>query len=120
MFPMSRLAPSRPFSGVGPDSIIPRDSISLPVTFGTSKNYRTKSAVFDIAEVNLPLNAILGRPALYQFMAVAHYGYLVLKMPSPNGVIKIRGDRFIGVSVLEKLQTLVAAQEAAASHGEQD
>jgi hypothetical protein len=36
-------------------------------------------------------------------MAVAHYGYLVLKMPSPNDVLKICGDRDAGVSALEKL-----------------
>jgi hypothetical protein len=70
--------------------------------------------MFDVAEVSLPFNAILGRPALYQFMAVAHYGYLVLKMPSPNGVLKIRGDREAGISALEKLQALVAQHEATA------
>jgi hypothetical protein len=42
-------------------------------------------------------NAILGRPALYQFMVVAHYGYLVLKMSSANGVLKIWGDRDVGL-----------------------
>jgi hypothetical protein len=30
-----------------------------------------------------PFNAIIDRPALYRFMAVDHYRYLVLKMPSP-------------------------------------
>jgi hypothetical protein len=32
--------------------------------------------------VYLPFNAIIGRPTLYRFMSIAHYGYLVLKMPS--------------------------------------
>jgi hypothetical protein len=36
-------------------------------------------------------------------MVVAHYGYLVLKMSSPNDIIKIRRDRSAGVSALEKL-----------------
>jgi hypothetical protein len=57
----------------------------------------------DVTEVNLPFNAILGRPALYQFMAITHYGYLVLKMPSPNDIINIRGDHSAGVSPLQKL-----------------
>jgi hypothetical protein len=100
---MSRLSPSRPFLGVGPSSIIPRSSISLPVTFRTPKNYRTESAVFGVVEVNLPFNTIIGRSALYQFMAVSHYRYLVLKMSSPNGIIKIHGDRSVSVSTLEKL-----------------
>jgi hypothetical protein len=82
---------------------MPRSYISLPVTFGTHENFPTESVLFDITEVSLPFNAILGRPALYQFMAVTHYGYLVLKMSSPNGVLKIRGDHNVGVSALEKL-----------------
>jgi hypothetical protein len=67
------------------------------------ENYHIESIVFDVAEVNLPFNAIIGRPALYQFMAITHYGYLILKIPSPNGIINIRGDRSTGISVLEKL-----------------
>jgi hypothetical protein len=100
---MSRISPSRPFSSVGLGSIIPRGSISLLVTFRTPKNYRTESVLFDVTEVNLPFNAIMGRPTLYQFMAVTHYGYLVLKMLSSNGIIKIRGDRTAGVFMPEKL-----------------
>jgi hypothetical protein len=46
-----------------------------------TENFCTESILFDVAEVSLPFNAILGRPTLYQFMVVAHYGYLVLKMP---------------------------------------
>jgi hypothetical protein len=107
--PMSRLSPSRPFSGVSPGSIIPRSSISLLVTFGTPENYRTKSVVFDAA-VNLPFNTIIGRPV----------GYLVLKMSSPNDISKIRGDHSASISVLEKLQVLVAASWAAAGQGVPD
>jgi hypothetical protein len=77
---MAKLAHSHPFLGVGPGSIISRDRISNPVTFGTPENYRMESVIFDVVEVNLPFNAILDRLALYQFMVVAHYGNLVLKM----------------------------------------
>jgi hypothetical protein len=63
--PMSKLAPSRPFSGVGLGSVMPHGSISLPVMFGTPENYHTESILLDITEVNLPFNTILGRPALY-------------------------------------------------------
>jgi hypothetical protein len=117
---MSSLSPSCPFLGVGLGSIIPRGSISLPVIFGTPENYRTENALFDIAEVNLPFNVIIGKPALYQFMVVAHYGYLVLKMSSPNGIIKIRGDRTTGVFALEKLQALKTTHEVAAGQGAPD
>jgi hypothetical protein len=47
-------------------------------------------------------------------MVVAYYGYMLLKMPSPNGVLKIRGDRDAGVSTLEKVQALAASREAVA------
>jgi hypothetical protein len=53
-------------------------------------------------------------------MVVVHYGYLVLKMPSLDGVLKIWGDRDAGACELEKLQALAAAREAAAEPGGQD
>jgi hypothetical protein len=109
--PMGKLQPSRPFSGVGPVSVMPRGCISLPVTFGTAENFRTESILFDVTEVSLPFNAILGRPALYRFMAVAHYGYLVLKMPTPDGVLRIRGDCDAGACALEKLQALLGSRQ---------
>jgi hypothetical protein len=116
--PMSRFTHSHHFLGVGLGSIISHGNISLLVTFRTLENYRMESVIFDIMEVNLRFNAIIDRPALYQFMAITLYGYLVLKMLSPNGIIKICGDRTVGVSSLEKLQVLAVAQEAAAGYGE--
>ena len=37
----SKLAPSRPFSRVGPQLVFPLGSITLPVRFGTEDNFRT-------------------------------------------------------------------------------
>jgi hypothetical protein len=107
----SRLGPSRPFSRVGPQPVYPLGSIALQVTFGTEENFSTENVQFDVVEVNLPFNAIIGRPALYRFMAIAHYGYLVLKMPSPAGSLTVRGDRAAAVTAVEKLHAL--AVEAA-------
>jgi hypothetical protein len=106
--PGSRLGPSHPFSGVGPQPVYPLGSIALQVTFGTEENFRTENVVFDVAEVNLPFNAIIGRPALYRFMAIAHYRYLVLKMPSPIGVLTVQGDRVAALAAVEKLHALAA------------
>jgi hypothetical protein len=106
--PGSWLGPSRPFSGVGPQPVYPLGSIALPVTFRTEENFRTENVQFDIAEVNLPFNAIIGRPTLYLFMAIAHYGYLVLKMSSPAGVPTVRGDRAAALAAVEKLHALAA------------
>ena len=96
--PGSRLGPSRPFSGVGPQPVYPLGIITLPITFGTEENFRTENVQFDVAEVNLPFNAIIGRPALYRFMAIAHYGYLVLKMSS------LLGSSPCGATALLRLQ----------------
>jgi hypothetical protein len=115
----SRLGPSRPFSGVGPQPVYPLGSIALPVTFGTEENFRTENVQFDVAEVNLPFNAIIGRPALYQFMAIAHYGYLVLKMLSPAGVLTVRGDRPATLATVEKMHAL-AAEAARPDDGRRD
>jgi hypothetical protein len=84
----------------------PLGSIALPVTIGTEENFRMESIVYDVAEVNLPINAIIGRPALYRFMAIAHYGYLVLKMSSPTGVLTVWGDHAAALAAVEKLQAL--------------
>jgi hypothetical protein len=54
----SRLGPSRPFSGVGPQPVYPLRSIALLVTFETEENFRTENVQFDVAEVNLPFNAL--------------------------------------------------------------
>jgi hypothetical protein len=104
----SQLGPSRPFSEVGAQPVYPLGSITLPVTFGTEENFRTENVQFDVAEVNLPFNAIIGRPALYRFMAIAHYGYLVLKMMSLAGVLTMRGDRAAALAAVEKLHALAA------------
>jgi hypothetical protein len=37
-------------------------------------------------------HAILSQPALTKFMAVPHYSYLVLKMPTEQGVLTLRGN----------------------------
>ena len=100
------MAPSRPFSRVGPQPVFRLGSITLPVTFGTEENFRTENVLFDVADVNLPFNAIIGRPALYRFMAVAHYGYLVLKMPSPTCVLTVPGDRTAAMAAVEKLHAM--------------
>jgi hypothetical protein len=117
--PGSRLGPSRPFSKVGPQPVYPLGSIVLPVTLRTEENFRTENVQFDFAEDNLPFNAITGRPALYRFMAIAHYGYLVLKMPSPAGVLTVRGDRPAVLAAIEKMHAL-AVEAARPNDGGRD
>ena len=43
-------------------------------------------------DLESPYHALLGRPALAKFMAVPHYAYLKMKMPSSKRIITIAGD----------------------------
>jgi hypothetical protein len=52
-------------------------------------------------------------------MAIAHYGYLVLKMPSPAGVLTMWGDRAAVLAAVEKLHAL-AAETARLDDGGRD
>jgi hypothetical protein len=83
-----------PFYGIVPgNAAIPLGSVVLPVTFGeTRENYRTEYIKFEVADFETSYHAILGRPTIAQFMAVPHYTYLILKMPSPTGVHSLQGD----------------------------
>jgi hypothetical protein len=79
------------------NAAIPLGSVVLPVTFGeTRDNYHTEYVKFEVADFETSYRAILGRPAIAKFMAVPHavphYTYLVLKMPSPAGVLSLQGD----------------------------
>jgi hypothetical protein len=67
--------------------------VILPVTFEeTRENYRTEYVKFEVTDFETSYHAIFGRPAIAKFMAVPHYTYLVLKMPSPAGVLSLQGD----------------------------
>jgi hypothetical protein len=83
-----------PFYSIIPgNAAIPLGSVVLPVTFGeTRDNYRTEYDKFEVADFETSYHAILDRPAIVKFMAVPHYTYLVLKMPSPAGVLSLQGD----------------------------
>jgi hypothetical protein len=83
-----------PFYGIVPgNAAIPLGSVVLPVTFGeTKENYCTECIKFEVADFETSYHVILGRPAIAKFMAVPHYTYLVLKMPSPAGVLSLQGD----------------------------
>jgi hypothetical protein len=83
-----------PFYGIVPGNVaIPQGSLVLPVTFGeTRDNYRTEYVKFEVADFETSYHAILGRPTIAKFMAVLHYTYLVLKMPSPASVLSLQGD----------------------------
>jgi hypothetical protein len=54
-----------------------------------------------VADLNLPYNAVLGRPALVKFMVAAHYAYLQLKMLGLGCPITVHGDVKIALACVE-------------------
>ena len=54
-----------------------------------ASNYRVEHINFYVTDFNTAYHAILGWLALAKFMAMPHYAYLVLKMPSPAGVLAL-------------------------------
>ena len=91
--PDGNLEEAGTFQGVNPGRSQPKGKVTLPVTFGGGLNYRTERIVFDVAEIALPYNGILGRPTLAKFMAESHYAYNMLKMPGPLTIISVPSDK---------------------------
>jgi hypothetical protein len=60
--------------------------------FGSKENFRTEYLTFEVADFRSSYHAILGRPMLAKFMAIPHHTYLIIKMPSPNGILSALGD----------------------------
>ena len=54
-----------------------------------ASNFRVEHINFYVVDFNTAYHAILGRPALAKFMSIPQYAYLVLKMPSPIGVLAL-------------------------------
>jgi hypothetical protein len=85
-----------PFFGIIPGkAAYPMGWVSLRVMFGTEENFRTKYLSFEVADSKTSYHAILGRPMLARFMVIPHYTYLVLRMPTPHGVLTIYGDLIV-------------------------
>ncbi|CAN6203714.1 unnamed protein product [Urochloa humidicola] len=82
-----------PFFGIVPGKASYQvGRVTLPVTFGTPDNYRTEHIHFEVADFKSSYRAIFGRPMLARFMAIPNHTYRVMKMPTPRGVLSIRGD----------------------------
>jgi hypothetical protein len=77
---------------VNPGATQRRVKIELPVIFGSKDNYRIENIIFDVADIALPYNGIIGQPTLAQFMVVTHHAYHALKLPSPWGTLTVKSD----------------------------
>jgi hypothetical protein len=102
-----------PFYDIVPgNAAIPLGSVALPVTIGeTRNNYRIEYVKFEVADFETSYHAILRRPAIAKFMAVPHYTYLVLKIPSPAGVLSLQGDLKISFDCYTEAVELAATNQ---------
>jgi hypothetical protein len=73
--------------------IVALGKITMPITFSYVHNTRTEQVVFDIADMEYPYNAIIGRGTLNAFEAILHLAYLCMKIPSDQGPIAIYGSQ---------------------------
>jgi hypothetical protein len=102
-----------PFYGIVlGNAAIPLGSVVLPVTFGeTRENYSTEHIKFEVVDFETSYHAILGRTAIAKFMALPHYTYLVLKMPSSAGVLSLQGDLKISFDFDTEVVELAATNQ---------
>ena len=81
------------FHGIVPGlSCSPIGKILIDILFGDKDHFRRESVWFEVVDLESPYHALLGRPALAKFMAVPHYAYLNMKIPSSKGILTIAGD----------------------------
>ena len=81
------------FHGIVPGlSCAPIGKIKIDVLFGDKEHFRREAIWFEVVDLESPYHALLGRPALARFMAVPHYAYLKMKMPTTKGILTIVGD----------------------------
>jgi hypothetical protein len=92
--PMDKLLPTeKSFHDIVPGKpTYPLGAIHLDVIFGTPANFRKEKIEFEVVDWPSQYHAILGRPAFARFMAVPHYAYLMLRMPTNNGPLMISGS----------------------------
>jgi hypothetical protein len=82
-----------PFYGVVPGkAAYPIGRVCQPVTFGTKENFRTEYLTFEVWDFRSSYHAILGRPMFAKFMVIPHHTYLIMKMPTPNGILSVLQD----------------------------
>ncbi|XP_050217487.1 uncharacterized protein LOC126668324 [Mercurialis annua] len=100
-----------PLSGLGGPSINPLGSISLEVIIGPELGIKKKvMSLFNIVDMELTYNAILGRSFLYDSAAVTHIRALAMKVPTEKGVITLRDDQNIAKKCYNK--SVVDLQES--------
>ncbi|XP_050256398.1 uncharacterized protein LOC126701956 [Quercus robur] len=89
-----RLSPTNsPLVGFGGTKVFLLDAITLAVTAGDYPQQITKEITFLVVDYSSAYNAILGRPTLNSWKAVASTYHLMIKFPTEYGVGELRGNQ---------------------------
>jgi len=78
--------------GFGGKQIHALGKVSLLVSFGDSRNARTKYTTFNVVDLHYPYNTIFSRGFLNKFNVAIHMGYLCMKILALHGVITVHGS----------------------------
>ncbi|XP_040245557.1 uncharacterized protein [Aegilops tauschii subsp. strangulata] len=90
------------FHGIVPGkSAYPIGKIKLEVAFDTEFNYRSEFLMFEVVKIKSTYHALSGLPAYSRFLVWPCYVYLKLKMPGPEGTIRVDDDRKIALECEE-------------------
>jgi hypothetical protein len=71
----------------------PIGCINLEVSCGIGENKHREMLTFEVANLDIGYNCILGRLFLLRFVVVIHTTYTTIKMPDPRGVITLKSDQ---------------------------
>ncbi|XP_043817405.1 uncharacterized protein LOC122725051 [Manihot esculenta] len=82
-----------PIKVIGGTPVTVEGKVKLALTLGEAPRTRTHYTVFLVAKLPLSYNAILERPALFDFEAITSIRYLAMKFPTEAGVGIVRGSQ---------------------------
>ncbi|XP_043809109.1 uncharacterized protein LOC122722469 [Manihot esculenta] len=82
-----------PVKGIRGVPVSVEGKVKLALTLGEAPRTRTHYAVFLVVKLPLSYNAILGRPALFDFEVVTSIRYLAMKFPTEAWVGIVRGSQ---------------------------
>ena len=85
------------FHGIVPGlSCSPIGKILIDVLFRDKDHVRREPIWFEVVDLESPYHVLLGRLALAKFIAVPHYAYLKMKMPSSKGILTVARPKAVG------------------------
>ncbi|XP_050238147.1 uncharacterized protein LOC126687634 [Mercurialis annua] len=100
-----------PLSRLGGPSINPLGAISLEVIIGLEMGINKKvMSLFNIVDMELTYNSILGRPFLHDSAAVTSIRAMAMKVPTEKGVVTLGGDQNIAKKCYD--ESVVDLQES--------